>query len=818
MMRPSRPGRYAALVLAGLLCLSILTGRPTPARGDIEGTGAAFVPGEILVAYNTVPATLQAADREHVLEAYGATRVGSVFSGPTTESSVDIVRVPQGREFAAIRALNRDPRVRYAEPNYVYTAFATPNDPHFAKQWAYTTIQAPAAWDIVTGATTITIAVIDSGIDPTHPDLAGKLVPGYDYVDNDDNPRDLNGHGTHVAGIAAAITNNGIGVAGMAWGARIMPLRALDEEGTGNSAGIASAIGWAHLNGAKIINLSLGGEGSSQTLQNAITHAHNDGILVVAAMGNRGDSVPLYPAAYANVMAVAATTRDDIRAGYSSYGVHCDIAAPGGFMTNYGQTSGIYSTMPTYDVYDTTRYFYQKHYDYHMGTSQAAPFVSGLAALIWSVKPSLTPDQVQQTIQSTAVDLGASGWDQYYGWGRINALAAVESVLALAPPTLWPITEPGSDGTLWVDWSDVSYASSYTLQEDAHPSFDSPTTAYSGAASHALLSERPSGTWYYRVRAERLAASKVGDWSNVQAIQIRLVAPLLAPIGNNGASTYVVTWQGVAGAAGYRLQESATADFATSTTLSTGNVLAYTVSDQAGGTWYYRVQAYNASESSDWSTVRSAMVKPAAPTLDAIVPDAAPDAYHLTWSSTVGAAGYRLQESPNAGFSAPSIRYLGTSTTYTITGQPAGQWHYRVEAYNEAGYSPPSNTRVFTVTVPSVPAPTLLPIDNVDGDAAYDVRWTTVTTATGYLLEESSSAFFAVPALVYSGPLALYTPPDQTPGTWHYRVRAVTAVGPSPWSNAQAVLVPGYAYLPLVMRSTSDAQGFSAVLGPYPPR
>ncbi len=808
-MRSIRRWCTTVLALASLLCLSSLAGRPTPVSGDPQAAPevhTAFVPGEILVAFQAGPAPLGATTTDDLLQAHQATRSGRIVSASEDER-VDVVRVPEGSELAVIEALNRDPRVRYAEPNYVVRAFATPNDPYLAQQWAYTTIRARAAWEIVTGTTSVTIAVVDTGIDPTHPDLQGKIVAGYDYVENDNDPRDRNGHGTHVAGIAAAVTNNGIGVAGMSWGARIMPLRALDEMGNGDTAKVASAIGWAHLNGAKIINLSLGGDQSSQTLQEAITRAHNAGILVVAAMGNGPSSTPTYPAAFSDVMAVGATDINDARAYYSNYGSHIDISAPGGVMACHGIT-GIYSTMPTYDVVltlpNSSGCTYYRGYDTMQGTSQATPFVSGLAALIWSQDPTLTPNQVQQIIQSTAVDLGAPGWDQLFGWGRIDALAAVETLLTLEPPLLAPIAEPDATGAFWVTWSEVPHATRYTLEEDTTSSFSSAVVRYSGENTAAQVTGQMPGTYYYRVRAERPSAEKVSDWSATRSITLGLGAPILEAIENHGDPTHQVTWQSVIGATGYQLQESTTPDFASPFTEDMGNALAYSTTKALGSTWHYRVRAYDTREFSDWSATRTVTIRPAQPTLYPIELAGAPDAYRVSWSSPDGATGYRLQEASDAAFTSPDTRYTGTNTVYTVTGQPPGLWTYRVEAFNAGGTSTPSITRSITVAAPLIPAPTLLPIDNDDGDAEYVVRWTSVATATGYLLEESTSPYFEAPLLIGGMPLTptLHTVADQKPGTWHYRVRAVTPAGAGPWSGAQAVLVPGYAFLPLIVRSS----------------
>jgi subtilisin family serine protease len=342
-------------------------------------------------------------------------------------------RVPEGKEEGIAAQLTMQPDVLYAEPNYIYRIFTTPNDPDYTEQWAHqAVIGSSSAWDVSTGSTDIVIAILDSGIDADHPDLSDKIVAGYDFVHGDDIPDDENGHGTHVSGIAAAATNNNTGVAGMDWQARIMPVKVVNYYGWGEAGHVSQGIIWAYQHGALVINLSLGGDEYSQTMQDAVNAAHAAGCLVVAAMGNhRSDNPTSYPAAFDNVFAVAATTRSDIYANYSQYGSHCDIAAPGGQMADISDANGIYSTMPT----QTGTYFtggefsYSTGYDYLQGTSMATPFVSGLAALIRAVKPAWTPDQVQAAIEDTAVDLGPVGWDEDYGYGRIDADAAL-TVLA----------------------------------------------------------------------------------------------------------------------------------------------------------------------------------------------------------------------------------------------------------------------------------------------------------------------------------------------------------------------------------------------------
>jgi len=328
-----------------------------------------------------------------------------------------------------IRAFKSSPYVEYVEPNYIAHVFITPNDLYWSSQWGMTKIEAPAAWDITTGSTGVTIAIVDTGIDLSHPDLSGKLVSGYDFVNNDSNPQDDHGHGTHVAGIAAAKTNNGTGVAGLAWGAQIMPVKVMDDYGKGTNENIAKGIIYAADHGAAIINLSLGGPSASSVLEDALEYAHDLNCVIVAATGNNNSTVS-YPAKYPEVVAVAATDSSDQRASFSNYGPEVDVAAPGVNIRS-------------------THWWGGSEYGWLSGTSQASPHVAGLAALIWSVNPGLNNTQVESIIKQTADDLGAVGRDVYYGFGRVNARRALEATapsLTLSP-SIGFLADPTTDPT-----------------------------------------------------------------------------------------------------------------------------------------------------------------------------------------------------------------------------------------------------------------------------------------------------------------------------------------------------------------------------------
>ncbi len=338
-------------------------------------------------------------------------KVGALTLSENDEIDVDLIKVFGMTDTeAVIRELEDDPLVEYAELNYRFDITVTPNDPYFnSQQWALTKIYAPSAWDVEKGSAGVVIAIVDTGVSPTHGDLSSKIVPGYDFVDNDYDPSDAHGHGTHVAGTAAAATNNGIGVAGLAWNNNIMPIRVLNENGSGYLSDVADGIIWAADHGASVINLSLGSSYNSVTLRNAVNHAYSSGCVVVAAAGNSGhtNNAVHYPAAHENVIGVAATSSSDQRAYFSNYGYYVDIAAPGVSIYNTYWSGG------------------NNTYASLSGTSMASPHVAGLAGLIASQNPSWTPDQIEQKIALSADDLGAAGRDDYYGHGRINAYRAV---------------------------------------------------------------------------------------------------------------------------------------------------------------------------------------------------------------------------------------------------------------------------------------------------------------------------------------------------------------------------------------------------------
>lgn len=294
-------------------------------------------------------------------------------------------------------------------------------DPLVKDQWYLESLGMNQVWtQSGLGNASVTVAVLDTGVDYDHPDLKGKVVKGADYVDRDFDPKDMHGHGTHVAGIVAAQMNNAEGITGLAPNVRILAVRVLDHNGSGNLFNIAKGIAYAANNGAKVINLSLGsppGGGVMRTLANFIaTYAENKGALVIAAAGNDGGAIG-YPAAASKFLCVGAVNQDKILASFSNRGKELDVVAPG---------VGIMSTFPTYEV-TTNKLGLPQNYATLNGTSMATPMVAAQAALIWSQQPYLKPADVRKKIESSAIDLGSIGVDDTYGNGLVSFEGALRN-------------------------------------------------------------------------------------------------------------------------------------------------------------------------------------------------------------------------------------------------------------------------------------------------------------------------------------------------------------------------------------------------------
>lgn len=331
---------------------------------------------------------------------------------------------------ALLATSSRDPDVEFAEPDYRLYATATANDPQLGGQWAVPKIQLLSAWDLGRGSGVV-VATVDTGATYDHPDLNGQVIKGYDFANNDADPRDDQGHGTHVAGTIAAIANNGVGVVGVAPGARVLAIKALAADGSGTTSSIADGIDYAVQHGAKVINLSLGGPDDSATLRAAVNKAIEAGVLIVAAAGNDGTSQVNYPAGYPGVMAVGATTSTDARAKFSNHGAWLAIAAPG---------ERILGTV-------------MDGYDAMSGTSMASPHVAAVAALVRGLHPDWSVQQVRQVLETTGDPV--SGFADSPTIRRLNAYKAMAGSAPPAPVPS-PVPAPGSEDTTAPELTSVS--------------------------------------------------------------------------------------------------------------------------------------------------------------------------------------------------------------------------------------------------------------------------------------------------------------------------------------------------------------------------
>ncbi|MCU1272925.1 MAG: putative alkaline serine protease (subtilase family protein) [Bryobacterales bacterium] len=388
-----------------------------------QSQAAEHVPGRILVQ----PAE-HAPDMivQQLLALFGGKRHHKIDA-----IGVSVVELPEAAVDRAIEALSNSGMFTFVERDHVAHSAATPNDPDFATQWHLAKIQAASAWSITQGAASVPIAIIDSGIDLTHADLASKVIPGWNFLTGTSNVADTGGHGTAVSGTAAAATNNLTGVAGVAWANTIMPLVVLNSSNYASYSDIASAINYAADHGTRIISISIGGPTSSSTLQSAVDYAWNKGAVIFAAAMNNSSSAPSYPAACNHALAISATEPDDTLASFSNYGNWIKLSAPGDSIMTTEKGGGYWSCW---------------------GTSFATPIAAAVGALALSVNPQLSASALVSLLENNSDDLGTRGFDNYYGWGRVNAYKAVLAAKALLSTDMTPpavnISAPGPGQTV----------------------------------------------------------------------------------------------------------------------------------------------------------------------------------------------------------------------------------------------------------------------------------------------------------------------------------------------------------------------------------
>ncbi|MBU0730685.1 MAG: S8 family serine peptidase [Proteobacteria bacterium] len=531
-----------------------------------------FVPGEVIVRFNetllsanftgnkTITAKAQSLGLLHKAGDFGrpvllslgnpATKAAAFQAlgidslDPMAEklASADMEMLKKYDTIRAIKALRKRADIKTADLNYIRQASKTPVDEYYSYQWHYPLINLPQAWDITTGNASVIVAVVDTGIILSHPDLNNRVCQfssacqGYDFISNttiandgdgiDFNPDDPGDgstpggssfHGTHVAGTIGAETNTagpGSGVAGVTWDTKIMPIRVLGkgggtsydiQQGLLYAAGLANDSGTVPFTPAQIINLSLGGSGSSQTEQDVYTNVRNNGnygagVIIIAAAGNENTSSPSYPASYDGVVSVSAVDMNKARAPYSNYGSMVDVAAPGGDtsvdLNADGYADGVLST-----VGDDSGSSIANVYKFYQGTSMAAPHMAGVVALMKAVKPDLTPDDLDAYLLSGSIteDIGTPGKDVYFGHGMIDALKAVkEASTGIIPPTL-----SLSPSSLNFGASTTSLTVEVADGGGTPLTVNSPTENASWITSVTLTTDLGSGKGTYTVEVDR---------------------------------------------------------------------------------------------------------------------------------------------------------------------------------------------------------------------------------------------------------------------------------------------------------------------------
>lgn len=769
---------------------------PLENEEDIAGS---YVPDEILVKFKS--------SASESVEAQSIGALAASVDAELPELGLKVLKVAEGSVGKVIMALNALPDVEYAEPNYLAYALDTiPNDPGWSTQYGPANIQMPQAWEITSGSTAVKIAIIDTGVDLTHPDLAAKIVAGYDFVNNDAYAQDDHGHGTHVAGIAAAIGNNATGIAGVSWGARIMPVKVLNSSGSGSYDSIVNGIIWAADHGAKVINLSLGGSSSSRSLEDAINYAYNRGVTVVAAAGNSGDSTLHYPAAYANVIAVAAVNSVNSRASFSTYGDFVDIAAPG---------VGIYATL-------------RGGYGSMSGTSMAAPHVAGVAALLVGQPQFNTPAKVRAAIEATALDLGDSGWDAYYGHGLVQAYNALQHDPAHVTPTPSPtattapinysflrsdtcptgvrynwvsITDGVNPTALRVDDGYVQVALPFTFNfnDQARSTVYISTNGYLSFSGDAL-------TAFYNVAIPNLNPPNeyvAPFWSDLNPSAGGAI--YYATLGQQPNRRFVVEWNGVPrywndGALTFQaiLEEGSNEIIFQYNTLLGTNAsggLATVGIEYAGGRAGVQYSYNRSGRVFPGLALRFAPGRLVCPPTPAPLPGPAlvqpghravfSSMTDFSWTTSPDAASYQIQIDNDARFRSPERDAGLMAASYTAGVLPDGVYYWRVRSADDEG-RPGNWSKVWSFTVDTTPpsAPRLSsPANGSNQRTAPRLAWARpASDVVRYSLQVAADADFT--QLVVDATTSNTTfKPNLPYGIYFWRVMAIDRAGNcSPWS------------------------------------
>jgi hypothetical protein len=578
--------------------------------------------------------------------------------------------------------------VEFAEPDYLVGPVAIPDDPAYGNQWQHPKIQAPQAWDLVTGDGSVLVAICDTGVQSAHPDLAAALqLPGKNTVDDSTDTEPIHFHGTCVAGCVAAIGDNGVGVTGVAWDARILPIKISNRsDGYAYYSDMAEGIEWGADQGAKVINLSYGGA-QSATINAAAGYARARGSLLFMSAGNDNTDISSWPD-YSSFVLVGATNSGDTRASFSNYGTPIDIVAPGA------------------SIYSTT---FSSGYTYASGTSFASPIAAGVAALMWMAEPSLSIDDLETSLFLTCDDLGGAGNDSVYGFGRVNAYAAVQAALSGGIQKA-QITSPADGSTfdsssVTFQWSAGSSVDRYWLEvgTPANPaahftgdmgtnlSHTVNTLPIDGSTVQARLWSRIGSFWLYNTytyTAYTGASAEAEMTSPADGSTLSSSSQEFQWSSGTGVSKYWLEVGTAQNATAYYSGDMGTSQTYTVNGLPTnGSTIKVKLWSRIGSSWGYNTYTYTAHTG---ASAKAEMTSPAnGSTLSS-------SSQEFQWSSGTGVSKYWLEvgtaQEPTAYFSGD----MGTSQTHTVSGLPTNGSTIKVRLWSRIGSSWGYNTYTYT--------------------------------------------------------------------------------------------------------------------------
>lgn len=704
--------------------------------------GAECVDGEVIVKFKD---SVSDASAENTLYA-----MDSDVLKKLPADDIKLAEVPEGYTVKGfIDTLEKKPNVEYAQPNYAYSLDKTVNDTYASGQWHLSKINANKAWDITMGSPDIRVAVLDTGIDLDHPEFSGQIYAQADVVDNDGSADDDTGHGTHVAGIIAAKADNSTGVAGIAPGVKLIVVDVFGPS-YAYTTDIVKGIDYAIDKGANVINVSFGCYQNDSALETEINKATTAGAVFVAAAGNDNTTSTCYPSDYDACISVIATTSSDAKASYSNYGPLKDISAPG---------SNILST------------YLNGGYAYMSGTSMASPVVTGVVALMLSANHGLNVDDVKNILYSTANDLGPEGKDDTYGYGRVDACAAVTAAAN------------------YLKGSDESNSPAQTYKVTVNANCSNGTVKGEGtyeAGKSVTLSATPD-------YSNRFVRWMNGDTqlssSDVYTFNVSgdcTITAYFAAIGtaavsavSTGNTSATVTWDTVDGASGYEVWRSTSADGTYSKIATVDSTQYPDCGLQAGTTYYYKVLAYCAASNtttygslSGYATLNLPLEIP--PTLSVAAVNY--KSIRLSWPALPGVTGYQVYRAGSAE-GAYSLVKTTTGTNFINTGLKTGKtYYYKARRYTKSGKT--TTYGDFSDTVYATP--TLSTVSNtsaaVNKPKAIKISWGKVAGCKGYEIWSSTVADGTY-TQIKSTSAKYYTNTKLTSNiTYYYKVRAYAVV------------------------------------------